>query len=353
MPGFESIKDQEKPIKLLTTLLLKETVPHAFLFTGIEGVGKRTAAMTFAMACNCSSQARNTEYEIENEKKIRNPIRSSGDPCYRCRSCRKIKSGNHPDIIFIRPSGPFIRIAQIRTICSTLALKPYEAKLRVVIISDAQSMNPEASNALLKVLEEPPDRTILILIAMQTSDLLPTIVSRCQHIRFNPISRKSIEDLLVNQQGLEPDEAIILATIANGSFSKALSMIKPLNKINWINKRNWLINASGLDKPETLSLQPIRSLLAFAEKLSKNKEILSDSLEVIKSWLRDLIIYKYYPEKIINRDLTHMIRYASQKSTVKSVLSKIDAIQSAQRDIKANANVRLTLEVMTMRLAKG
>jgi DNA polymerase-3 subunit delta' len=337
VPGFGSIIDQEQPIQILTTFIKKGTIPHALLFTGIEGVGKLAAAMTFAMACNCITQ-------MQNEKKAQN---KSG-PCDQCRSCKKINSGNHPDIIHIKPSGHFIKIAQIRSLCQTLAMKPYEARLRVVIISDAQAMNPEAGNALLKVLEEPPDHTILILITMQRSDLLPTIVSRCRHIRFSPISQKILEALLVQEKGVDPDEAIIIAAMANGSFTKAVSM----SQTNWINKRNWLIKAIGLDQPESLSSKPLALILAFSERLSKNREILLDSLEIIKSWLRDLVIYKYYPEKIINKDLADKIQYASQKVTVKSLLLQTEAIQSAQKNIQSNANLRLTLDVMATRLAR-
>jgi DNA polymerase-3 subunit delta' len=227
-------------------------------------------------------------------------------------------------------------------------MKPYEARLRVVIISDAQAMNPEAGNALLKVLEEPPDHTILILITMQRSDLLPTIVSRCRHIRFSPIPQKILEALLVQEKGVDPDEAIIIAAMANGSFTKAVSM----SQTNWINKRNWLIKAIGLDQPESLSSKPLALILAFAERLSQNREILLDSLEIIKSWLRDLVIYKYYPEKIINKDLADKIQYASQKVTVKSLLLQTEAIQTAQKNIQSNANLRLTLDVMATRLAR-
>jgi DNA polymerase III subunit delta' len=327
--GFESILGQEKPIRLLTTLLQNGTIPHALLFIGIEGVGKQTAAMALAMACNCMA------------------IKPKHNPCGSCKSCRKIESDNHPDIILLKPSGPFIRIGQIRDLCGTLAMKPYEARLRVVIISDAQAMNPSAGNALLKVLEEPPDRTILILTALQTSDLLPTIVSRCQHIRFNPVSQKNLESLLIQRHGANPDEAKIIAIMANGSVSKAVSMINSINRVNWINRRIWLIN-----EVESLPVSSMGTRMALAEKLSKRKEILAESLEVIKFWFRDLVVCKYHPEKIINRDLNDKIRRASKKMNVISLISKIDDIESAQKNIQANTNLRLTLEVLIMRLAK-
>lgn len=336
MSWFESIIDQKQPIRFLKNILLNGTIPNALLFTGTGGIGKSTAALVFAMACNCGEEE----------------ALSAADPCGRCSSCRKIQSGNHPDIIRVEPSGPFIRINQIRDICDTLSLKPYEARLRIVIISDAQTMNPQAANALLKVLEEPPERTVLILTALQASDLLPTIVSRCQHIKFSPISREKLKTFLIEKHGLDAGDAAIFSAMANGSIAKALSMIRNNSQTNWIRLRDWLLNIIGLEQTGFLSLQPIIILLSFAEKLSKNKEIIQDSLEIIKTYLRDLIIYKYSPEKIINKDLIRKIQYASQQITVESLLSQIEAIQKAQKDIQANTNLRLTLEVMMLRLSR-
>lgn len=350
MFGFESILGQEKPIRLLTTLLRNETIPHALLFLGIEGVGKKTTAMATAMASNCMGHG---DENLPKEKKIRanrstiQKITTKSGICGCCKSCSKIKSGNHPDIILVEPTGNFIRINQIRNLCNTLTMKPYEARLRVVIISDAQAMNPAAGNALLKMLEEPPDRTVLILTAVHTSDLLPTIVSRCQHIRFSPIPHNHIEALLVEKQGASHDDAKIIATMANGSISKALSMMRHISKTNWIKRRAWLLNSV-----ESLSLMSIPSRLAFAENLSKNKVALAESLEVMKSWFRDLVICKFNPAQIMNKDLREKIQRNSKKMAVASLLSKIDDIHLAQKNIQANTNLRLTLEVLIMRLAK-
>jgi DNA polymerase-3 subunit delta' len=335
--------DQKKPIQLLTAFLQHGAIPKALLFTGMEGVGKRTTATMFAMACNCLSKEPWSFFQSKNQT-------TKGRICY-CKACMKIRSGNHPDIIHIKPSGTYIKIAQIRSLRDMLAMKPYEARIRVVIISDAQAMNPSAGNALLKVLEEPPARTILILTTIQSSDLLPTIVSRCQHIRFNPISCKSLEDILVDKEGLDYDDAKIIATLASGSLSKALSMVEPKNRVSWINRRSWLINTLNFDMPGKMSTQPVVSLLAFATELSKNKEILQDSLDVIKSWLRDVIVYKHCPEKTINKDLIDNIQHVSEKFTARELIAKIEAIQTAQKGIKAGANLRLTLETMVMQIA--
>lgn len=302
--------------------------------------------MTFAMACNCLDLETGYLCEDENSLHTAQNRYAGTNPCGSCKSCRKVQSGNHPDIIIVEPSGPYIKIGQIRALCHTLAMKPLEARLRVVLISDSQAMNSAAGNALLKVLEEPPDRTILMLTARHPSDLFPTILSRCHHIRFNPISRESIVTILIEKEGVHPDDAEIISTMANGSLSKALSMIGLPKKTNWIHQRNWLIN-----EIDSLSLKPVGSLLAFAARLSKNKAMLPEFLEMIQSYLRDLVVCKYCPEKIINRDLQSKIQNRSQKMTTASLLSQISMVQSAQKDMRTNANLRLTLEVLVMRLA--
>jgi len=347
VPGFESIIGQDRPISILTTFLQKGTVPHALLFTGIEGVGKHRTAVTFAMACNCTGhnpgdQPGWADSRTADGHNATNRLQLS-IPCANCRSCRKIESKNHPDIIRIKPSGVFIKIDQIRALCQTLAMKPYEARMRVVLISEAQAMNPAAGNALLKVLEEPPDGTILILEANHTSDLLPTIVSRCRHIRFNPISKSNIESVLINKHRLNPENAMVVAAMAGGSYSRALHMYR----MNWIGHRNWLV--SELD---SLSSKSISHLLAIAEKLANNKDDLPDTLEVMKSWLRDLVISKIYPEKIRHRDLIENVHRASQKTNTISLLSKIETIQSTQNAIQTGTNLRLAMETMVLKLSR-
>ncbi len=323
------------------------TIPHAFIFSGIAGVGKKKTAIQFAMACNCSSRDIHPENVQATAFVTRNTdIRRVG-PCGRCRSCRKISTGNHPDIVHLEPSGNHIRISQIRLLIHTLALKPYEADYRVVLLTDAHLMNPEAGNALLKMLEEPPPRTILILTVLQASDLLPTIVSRCQHIRFNPLSRKDLTGLLVANRKIEPELAEIISIMARGSYTKALDMIGT----DWPERRRWLLTASGLDRLHMEKSGSIRHLLAFAEKLLQSRESVMDSLEIMKTWLRDLMIYPFSPEKIINQDLAATIQSAAGNAGYDMLSAKIEAIQSAQKQILANANVKLTLETMMLKLA--
>ena len=307
-------------------------------------MGKQRAAAILAMALNCAANREGSDAErVDAGPPDLSGVKPSFtiQPCGSCKSCRKIESGNHPDIIRLKPSGPFIKIDQIRTLCQTLAMKPYEAAMRVVIISDAQAMNPAAGNALLKMLEEPPLQTILVLISAHTSDLLPTVVSRCQPIRFNPISKTNLAALLVREHGMDAGDAIIIAAMSAGSLSRALRMYRS----NWIGRRHWLI--SELD---SLSAGSLNRQLAFGDQLAKNKDDLPDTLAVLKSWLRDLVVAKLHPERMVNHDQASKLQQTSQVMSLTSLLSKFETIQSTQNAIQAGTNIRLAMESMVLNL---
>ncbi len=347
VPGFKSLINQKKPIRILTALLKNGTLPHAFLFTGTEGVGKQAAAIALAMACNCQRENTGIKAADQSDPTIDSPSVKSDvtsiDSCGACKSCKKIASGRHADVIRIQPSGSFIKIAQIRELVHTLAMKPYEAKIRMAIVTDAEALNEAASNALLKILEEPPEHTILVLIATRKTGLLPTIVSRCQQVGFNPISKKNIAHLLRQEHELTDGAAEIIAAMARGSYSRAQAMVRS----NWLGRRKWL-----LDEIEALSLQKMGRLFALAEKLSGDRQNVSDTLEIIKVWFRDLIIVKYDPGKIINQDVTSKIKVAAGKNPVPTLLSKVNAVQQVQNRLAANTNLRLAMECLLIQLAQ-
>ncbi len=310
-------------------------------------MGKQAAALALAMACNCQGQTSGFKADDQSgQNSVYPPGKSNRmriESCGACKSCKKIAAGNHPDIIRVQPSGSFIKIEQIRALLHTLSMKPYEAKTRVVIVSEAQCMNASASNALLKLLEEPPECSMLVLIATRKSDLLPTIVSRCQSVKFNRISKEYIASWLATERGLEPQAAEILAVMANGSLDKAQMMIKD----NWLRRRKWV-----LAEMNRLALQPMARLLALAEKLSQEKATLAENLEIIKVWFRDMIINRYDTDKIINQDVADQIRIASQQMDMTKLLSKVDAVQKAQNRLTANTNLRLSMERLLIQLAQ-
>jgi DNA polymerase-3 subunit delta' len=331
--GFRAIEDQPLPIQILTTLLAKGRIPHALLFIGPDGVGKRTAATAFAMAYHCRGR------RPAAEAAGRDP---EADACGVCPTCRRVAAGSHPDLLRVAPTGETIRVHQIRELVDALMMKPFEGAGRVVVLAQAHAMNPEAGNALLKALEEPPDRTVLILTARQSSDLLPTIVSRCQRIRFNPLSRPTLEKLLREREGLAAEDAAALAAMADGSYSHALR----LHANNWRQRRGWLI--------AELAALPQRSpalRLNLAEKLHGLKDQLPEALEMAMGWYRDLAVYPYRPGSVRHRDLIPRIRQIARREDSAANTARVRLILRTLQDLQRNANPRLALDVLVMRLA--
>jgi DNA polymerase-3 subunit delta' len=225
-------------------------------------------------------------------------------------------------------------------------MKPYEARLRVAVVSEAHLLNLSAGNALLKILEEPPNRTLLILTTTQRSDVLPTVSSRCQIIRFMPLSRDRIADELKNNHGVSYPSARVLSHIADGSMIRAIE----LHKSGWLRHRNWLLSATGFDKMDKIDTLPTGLLLAVVEKMLARKAQVAISLETMMIWLRDLIVCRYDQDVVINTDLIDKLKKVSQKIPETAILKKMEVISAAQKDIEANANLRLVMEMMMLRL---
>jgi DNA polymerase-3 subunit delta' len=187
--------------------------PHAFLFAGPEGIGKRKLARTLAQALLCE---RSSEASL--------------DPCEVCPSCLQVKTGNHPDVLEVaRPEDKHeLPIKVIRDLCLELGLKPMHGTRRVAIIDDADDLNDEAANAFLKTLEEPPPGAVLILIGTSAELQLDTIVSRCRVVRFDPLPVTELAAVLL-EQGVtpDPDEAARLADLGDGSVARARGLADP------------------------------------------------------------------------------------------------------------------------------
>ncbi len=291
------------------------------------------------MACNCIRHA--ARQRQSDGSSSDNPEEFSDYPCGQCSPCLRIAAGIHPDITLIQPEAGVIKIGEIRNLCRILSMKPFEGLKRVAILSDAHLMNPPASNALLKMLEEPPEQTLLILTARQSADLLPTIVSRCLHIRFNPVSRPALSDALIQHHGFGAEEASVVTALAGGSFSRALSM----KKATWMSWRGWLITELS-----RLGSSPLHTILALSEKLSKNRDALSDIFEIMLSWFRDILIFTCDPTHVINQDHLEQIKEASLRYSRRDLVQIANAVKSAQAQIEARTNIRLSMDHLLLRL---
>lgn len=206
--SYAQIRDQDIAIRLLRNILARKRVPNGLLFWGPGGVGKRMTAIETAKAINCSQP--------------------TPDACDTCLSCRKTANGNHPDVTIISPvkKSRIINVETVEFINGMAALRPFEAKWRVFIILDADRMDERnGQNHFLKTLEEPPGNSLFILITEFPGRLLPTIRSRCQRVRFNPLRRDSVAQLLRERRDLDTETAASIAAVSQGQMDRALDLV--------------------------------------------------------------------------------------------------------------------------------
>lgn len=205
--GFGDILDQPIPIRLLRNIITSNRVPNGLLFWGPSGVGKRLTAFELAKAINCTV--------------------AEGDACGTCLSCRKIAHSNHPDVHVTVPikKSRIINVEAIEQIVDLAVLRPFEGAWRVFVLHDAERMAAPGQNKLLKTLEEPPGRTLFILITEHPQALLPTIRSRCQSVRFGGLSPDTIKKLLMRERDVDAETAEAIAAVAQGQMTRALDLI--------------------------------------------------------------------------------------------------------------------------------
>ncbi|MBS3907452.1 MAG: DNA polymerase III subunit delta' [Syntrophaceae bacterium] len=326
--SFKDVMGHERPINLLQRAIAQEKVVNSYLFLGSEGIGKRLVALQFAKALNC----------LDGENKP--------DGCDRCLSCKKIDHRLHPDVSLIEPEGQTLKVDQVREMQRALAYRPYEGRRRVFILTAADRMAPNMSNTLLKTLEEPPLHTLIILLANNPRWILPTILSRCRSIRFNPLPAHLVSDWLTKEKGLEEKEAHLLASLSEGSPGKALEIKE---EIAGIPRKKLLRGWMGA---KSLSIEEQEG---WIEYLPSQRENLHLILEMAKTLLRDLVVVKTLKDGsgLIHSDLTEEMEEIAGGWDLSSLLRRMEILHQTSQAIKGNANTRLSLEAMMISWAEG
>ena len=283
MIDFEKIIGQKKPIKVLKKLIKHDRIGHAFLFTGKEGIGKKVTAIAFAKAVNCFNLSENYE------------------PCNHCSSCLKIEKGIHPDFQLIAPLNLVITIDQIRNIKDIIYWHPLGGRKKIFLIDDSHKMTVEASNSLLKILEEPPEFAVLILVADSPETMLPTIISRCHRIPFCPINREEQREILADMNlGLEKSQLEEIILFSPGNLSKAIELAREPARLKEKNQYlKWVVE----EEPGQLINK------FFSSPENEVKDILNsflDFTELMVLWFRDILFFQLglpkemlsFPERI-------------------------------------------------------
>ena len=308
--GFEQIVGQELLVRALERSLKTREIGHAYLFSGPPGSGKKTLAFLFAQALNCTGL---------------NP------PCGECLSCRKARNGNYPNLFYVKPQGSSIKIEQLRELKESLFYLPTEGYKKVCILYEADRLTLPAGNSLLKILEEPPEDVVFLLLSSRPWALLQTILSRCIHFPLKPLTDEGIGHLLESKKQLPPQQRDLLISLAEGNPGRALEM---LMQGGWEEK---LEEAADLLKRVENSFE--EELFPLAEELSQR----DDLQEIIAAFL------------LLFRRRLHSRLAAMESSRETGGLFYLEktchALLQLQSELLGNVNQRLALEVffLTMR----
>lgn len=323
--SFAEIIGHQAQIETLRVALAKNRLHHAYLFAGPEGVGKRALALALAKAVHCTEMG--------------------NDSCGECVNCARIRDGNHPDVRLIEPlmGKKEISIQQIREIERQLNFRSFSGGKKIAILDPATLMNLSAQNALLKTLEEPPQDSLLILIAPTAGGLLPTLRSRCLRLSFAPLKREHIFSYLLSKKGVKQEEAEFLSAMAVGSLGTALKIDSEELREK---RHNWMELLSSLKAGDC------RAAIAAAETLAHSRDDALKFLEWAESWYRDLLIHAISQDSagLINRDMLAWIEDESPNVKLEHVLSSMAQTVEAAAEIQRNLNRRMVIENLLLKV---
>lgn len=321
--AFSAILGQTKALTLLRRALESGRLAHAYLFSGPDGVGKTTVALDLAAVLLCRAP--------EGEH-----------PCGRCPGCLKFRTGNHPDFQRIRPDGAAIKIDQIRELKKALTFAPFESRQRIVLLEEVHTMRREASNSLLKVLEEPPAGNLLLLLGDAGGSILDTIVSRCQVIPFAPLPLGLAAEVIRNHSpDLDEAGSLALAELADGCPGQALAI-----EADGVLALYGRIVEAALARHDTPA-QSVERALSLAVDMAEMKEGLAPLLALLRIFLKNTMAAQAGVPAL---GLAPEAEQARERWNSAQLSAKMAAIDLAEQALARNCNRGLTSEVLLLDL---
>lgn len=308
---FASLKGQDRQAELIKEQIKHLRLGRAYLFSGPEGIGKKMFAVTLAKALNCREE--------------------KTDPCDACPSCLKVAHNQHPDVHFFDDSDSgSIKIEDIRRLQREANLRPYEGRKKVFVIDNAHNLTPEAANALLKILEEPPKDCLIILISSKVSLLFKTIISRCATLKFFPMKRLELKEALKKDYRVDENLAHFLAFYTEGRLGVALK----LKDTDLFREKNRVIDEFAVKRDNALSNFTVQ-----------DRDQMRGVLNVLTIWFRDVYLLKAgaCESELINFDRRQELGKAAGVYSFEDLDRIVEVISDSLLRIGQNINIRLLL----------
>ena len=329
MAGFHDILGHEQIIAHLQNAIEEDKVSHAYIFNGPEASGKMMLAEAFAMALQCEGEGKR--------------------PCLECRSCRQAADHNQPDIIYVSHEKPnTIGVDDIRTqINNDIDIKPYSSRYKVYIVDEAQKMNQQAQNALLKTIEEPPAYAIILLLTTNADSFLQTILSRCITLNLKAVKEDKIKEYLMKHYQIPDYQADICAAFSQGNVGKAIQLAS--------SEEFGELKASVLQLMKRLEDIDLYDMTGAVKQIAEYKLSVNDYFDLMMIWFRDVLYLKATNDVdgLIFKDEVYDIKKQAAKRSYQGIETILEALEKAKIRLNANVNFDLVIELLLLTIKEN
>lgn len=329
MKGFTDIIGHEQIIEHFQNSLRARQISHAYILNGENGSGKNMLASAFAKALVCEA--------------------GYGDACNMCKACRQFDGGNHPDVRRVfheKKTG--IGVDEVREqICNDVLIKPYSSKYKIYIVDEAEKMTPQAQNALLKTIEEPPSYAVIMLLTNSVEALLPTIRSRCILLNLHSVDTDKIRDFLMQVHHVPDYQARVCASYAQGNTGRALLMATSEN----FREMHELM----LRTVKRVDDMKVSDMAAAVVDISKYKAQIGDFLDLMMVWYRDVLVLKATGDlnAVVYKDEYRYLKRKAETSSYEGISRIFEAMDNARTRINANASFEWTIELLLVMIKEN
>lgn len=329
MAGFQDIIGHNQIVEHLKNAIRMEKVSHAYILNGENNSGKMMLAEAFAMALQCEEHGE--------------------EPCMKCRSCRQAKEHNQPDIIYVSHEKiNVISVDDIRhQLNNDIVIKPYSSKYKIYIVDEAEKMNVQAQNALLKTIEEPPAYGIILLLTTNADSFLPTILSRCITLNLKSVQEDLIKEHLMKQYQIPDYQADICAAFAQGNVGKAIQLASS-DEFNELKS----VAISLVKKLEDMDLYELNSQI---KQISEYKNDIEEYFDLLTLWFRDVLYLKATNDvnNLIFKDEVYDIKKQAAKRSYSGIENILKTLEQSRVRLNANVNFDLVIELLLLTIKEN
>ena len=327
--GFEEILGNEMVKDHFKKAIQNHKISHAYILTGEAGMGRKSIANAFAMTLLCE--------------------KGGSEPCMICHSCKQVMSGNHPDLIYVTHEKPgSIGVDDVREqINDTIMIRPYSSYYKIYIVDEAEKMNQQAQNALLKTIEEPPAYAVILLLTTNADSFLPTILSRCITLNLKVVKEDVIKSYLMKTYHIPDYQADVCAAFSQGNVGKAIQLAS--------SEEFGELKASVLQLMKRLEDIDLYEMTAAVKQIAEYKLTVNDYFDLMMIWFRDVLYMKATNDVngLIFKDEVYDIKKQAAKRSYQGIETIIRALETAKVRISANVNFDLVIELLLLTIKEN